>query len=894
MFTKHILITVLFFIAVLLIKAQYAPTISEHQIALGSTNVEEIQQVLRGDDGHIIVVSTTRGNNADIKGFHGGMLARTDLWVIKIHKNTGDTIWNSRAIGSTGWESGTNLPNDVSANIGKDGHIYVAAQTNTANGDVSSIHSGIPLYYDLWVFKINKNNGSLIWASRGLGGSQREEGSLIAGSSASRVTQTRDNHVAVATNTRSNDGDIRGYHGGTDMWVVKLNRANGDTLWTTRALGGSADEQALGLINSIDGHLILAGNTNSSDGDIKSTNGGGDVWIVKIHNTTGDTIWTSRGLGGSSGESLGNLFSDVDGNLIVVGTTKSSDGDINGFHGGVFWGDLWVAKLDVVTGDTIWFSKALGGPGDEFFSQSLLTQEGSILIACGTDAGGGDINNFHGGIDFWSVKIDASTGNVIWKSDAIGGVGDDALLKIDTTCDGGYILSGNTTTLDTNDDISQVNDSSSGRVLWCVKLDKEGQKEWDKTWSDGSLSSPSPPGTTSFAPTGGYFFQAEKGGAIIIGESRRDLPDGDKVVSGKGGGVPDQDLWISKVKWFDASFVSDTVCLGEKVSFDNTTQASSNVKNKIKWIWSFGDGKIDSTFAPEYLYSQSDSFEPRLIAEIQCQIDTVYGVAIVIDSPQLNLPVDTTVCQKAISLVLSASQTDISYQYSWSTGDTIQQIEIDTPGLYWVNISNKTCFASDTIFIELGQKPTTQLTPLVDTNISCIELPKLSISKSGADSYQWMTDSIQSGSTLDKLKPNYLLILRGTDTSSGCNTMDSMALEIDQPTSTRNTFNVMAVYGDTTIEWSIHNQECSVFVPNVFSKSSSASNTNFKPILTGIPSSYELVIINRLGKTVFITNDYDEAWEGDVNNSNAVYSYVLSVAYNENVIKKVGTVSQVQ
>src|SRR5436190_13884999 len=56
------------------------------------------------------------------------------------------------------------------------------------------------------------------------------------------VQQTADGGYIVAGFTQSNNGDVTSNHGGYDYWVVKLN-SNGNVQWQ-KCLGGTGDDHS--------------------------------------------------------------------------------------------------------------------------------------------------------------------------------------------------------------------------------------------------------------------------------------------------------------------------------------------------------------------------------------------------------------------------------------------------------------------------------------------------------------------------------------------------------------------------------------------------------------------------------------------------------------------------
>ena len=58
----------------------------------------------------------------------------------------------------------------------------------------------------------------------------------------------------------------------SDYWIVKLD-ANGNLVWQ-KSLGGSSGDYATSIQQTSDGGFIVAGSSNSNDGDVSGNHGG--------------------------------------------------------------------------------------------------------------------------------------------------------------------------------------------------------------------------------------------------------------------------------------------------------------------------------------------------------------------------------------------------------------------------------------------------------------------------------------------------------------------------------------------------------------------------------------------------------------------------------------------
>lgn len=281
------------------------------------------------------------------------------------------------------------------------------------------------------------------------------------------ITLTSDGGYILAGASNSNNGNVTGNHGLRDFWVVKINSI-GDIQWQ-KSFGGSAADQAKSIRQTSDGGYIVAGETQSNNGDVTGNHGGKDIWVIKL-DSSGNLQW-QKTFGGSNDETAQCVRQTPDGGYIAVGSTTSNNGDIlSGNQGSL---DYWVLKLDS-TGNLQW-EKTYGGGSVDFAASIELTTDGGYIIGGYSLSANGNITGNHGNDDYWIVKIN-STGTIQWQK-AFGGSESDRAFSAVQTTDGGYIMGGQSKS--TNGDVTGNHGNDD---YWLVKLSSTGNLQWQKSY----------------------------------------------------------------------------------------------------------------------------------------------------------------------------------------------------------------------------------------------------------------------------------------------------------------------------------------------------------------------------------------------------------------------------
>jgi Ig-like domain CHU_C associated/SdrD B-like domain len=269
------------------------------------------------------------------------------------------------------------------------------------------------------------------------------------------VKQCTDGGYIVTGEASSNNGDVSGNHGSSDIWIVKLN-GTGDLQWQN-CLGGSIEDYGHCIQQTTDGGYIVAGAAISNDGDVSGNHGYADYWIVKL-NETGQIQW-QKCFGGTDFDVPNSIQQTSDGGYIVAGCTWSNDGDVSGNHGAR---DVWIVKLNG-TGSLQW-QKCLGGSLEEFALDIMQTTEGGYIVAGWTTSNDGDVIGNHGLEDYWVLKL-TDIGDLQWQK-CFGGSFEDYANSIQQTADGGYIVAGWTISND-----GDVSGNHGGQDFWVLKLE---------------------------------------------------------------------------------------------------------------------------------------------------------------------------------------------------------------------------------------------------------------------------------------------------------------------------------------------------------------------------------------------------------------------------------------
>ncbi|GAA4466813.1 hypothetical protein GCM10023189_49510 [Nibrella saemangeumensis] len=281
------------------------------QKTLGGIQAEFATDIIATGDGGFVVTGQTDSNDGDVSGNHGG----ADVWVVKLNE-AGNLIWQ-KTFGGTAYD----VAHSITATM--DGGFVVAGASMSTNGDVSGNRGG----NDFWVFRLD-HSGNLIW-QRTLGGSSFDV--------ANAVRALPNGDFVVAGGTASNNGDVTGLRADNDFWVVRLNSA-GNLIWQ-KTLGGTGSEIAFALTPLRDGTILVGGGSSSNDGDVSGFRGGSDLWVARLSGT-GTLIW-QKSLGGTNAEDVRDMLETPTGYLLA-GFSNSTNGDISSSRGG---GDIWVVHL---------------------------------------------------------------------------------------------------------------------------------------------------------------------------------------------------------------------------------------------------------------------------------------------------------------------------------------------------------------------------------------------------------------------------------------------------------------------------------------------------------------------------------------------------------------------
>lgn len=281
---------------------------------------------------------------------------------------------------------------------------------------------------------------------------------------ANSVALSEDGGYVIAGYTLSNDNDISNNRGEEDLWIIKLDSI-GNLVWE-KTYGGSGRDRANAIQSTTDGGYIIAGSSESFDGDVSGNFGSRDCWVIKI-DSDGNLLWENS-YGSGSLDVANYVIQDHNEDFVIVGIISS----INPIPIGFF--DFYIVKIDP-NGDIIW-EKNYGGSRSEFARHIQQTDDKGYIITGSSSSFDKDVSNNYGNSDYWIIKIDEQ-GNLIWEKN-LGGSFTDRAYHGFVTNDGGFVAVGFSASKDSGD----ITNHFGRQDCWVTKLNTDGVLEWQKKY----------------------------------------------------------------------------------------------------------------------------------------------------------------------------------------------------------------------------------------------------------------------------------------------------------------------------------------------------------------------------------------------------------------------------
>lgn len=374
----------------------------------GSPGLDVAKSFDLTNDGGCIILGETHSSGGDVSNNFGSI----DYWLTKFNEN-GQLEWEQSYGGSLN-DWGTSVIQTVS------GLYVIGGSTNSDDGQISNSYD----FNDAWCLHLGPT-GTPLW-ERSYGGNKTD---LLTS-----IDQALDGNLYIGIQSGSDDIDVSNNYGGWDYWIVKADINSGAIIWE-KSIGGSQNDRIKKVLATGDGGCVAIGSSLSSDFDVPQNLGDDDVFIVKLA-ANGVIEWTKI-IGGSAHETTSAILENPDGDLVIVLSTLSTDGD---FQNAQMGQDLWLFELDSI--GTVKWKKNYGGSDTDVINEISKTQDGGYLLSGYSFSNDGNISSNYGDADALIIKVDIS-GNFQWAL-TFGGSDSDGSIGSGRLNNGSYLIGGST------------------------------------------------------------------------------------------------------------------------------------------------------------------------------------------------------------------------------------------------------------------------------------------------------------------------------------------------------------------------------------------------------------------------------------------------------------------
>ena len=436
--------------------------------------------------------------------------------------------------------------------------------------------------------------------------------------------------------------------------------SNGTFIWA-KHFGGLTDDYANGICSDINENIYLTGEYSGTANFGKSNlvcKGTSSMFMAKFNSSGNLLLLKSAGSTDTIGVSKGTKIKiDNFGNIYILGGFIDNDIILDTIHmlGDIGNGTYFLYKLDSL-GHAQWADN-IGSYRDQL--NDITFDNSSNILATG--------NRYpnHASLTF-TQKYNPS-GQLLWDT-GIGADYAEFYNSNDIATDGfnSFIV---------GDDVTSY---PQGNYFLLAKYDSSGKLIFLDTIRSDTVTSPISGKSIIRDSNGDFIIGGIMNGSLKLGNDSLFTTD-NKVFIAKFSGSYSLGTTGSCNPPLKVNIGSDTTIFGCITLYAENASSSFN--------WSTGDNYSSINVCTSGAYWVTVSNGTCMVSDT---------INITVKPPVANLGNDSTLSG---SMILNAG--NAGAMYSWSTGDTSQMITINTPGTYFVTVSNASGSSTDTINLKL-------------------------------------------------------------------------------------------------------------------------------------------------------------------------------------------------
>lgn len=266
-----------------------------------------------------------------------------------------------------------------------------------------------------------------------------------------------------------------------------------------------------------------------------------------------------------------------------------------------------------------------------------------------------------------------------------------------------------------------------------------------------------------------------------------------------------------------------SLCKGSSIFF-------SAGNNFIGYRWNTGDT------TPDILAQEAGKYFVKARYPNGCYESDTIEIKFIHELPNVGLSQTELLCYNQTD-TLKANPGYV--RYTWSNGHTQRDLKIDTPGTYWVRVSDANgCSNTDSVTIKkIAPLPFGFAPP--DTAVCSYET--IQVKSFGVFyKYTWSDGGATPSITIRQPGVYWLQV---TD-SNGC-------------------------YAKETFKVGAKNCQTIFSIPNAFTPDGNGRNDFFGPVIKGAIENFSFSVFNRWGQLVFFTTDPSKRWDGTLKGKKA-------------------------